>query len=109
MRPDTSWRLPQIATKVELHAGVPEGPGMAWTRLGSFSFDSNKRTHMQARELKSVTVNVRATQLRIVLTQCHANTLNAYHQVPRTCHASCSMQASLFYPQASGTEYALGV
>lgn len=55
---------------------------MAWARLGSFSFDNNRRSAMQARELKSVAVNVRASLLRIVLIHCHANTLNAYHQVP---------------------------
>lgn len=54
---------------------------MSWKRLGSFSFDSNERSKLQARELKSVTVNVQALFVRIVLARCHTNSQNVYGQV----------------------------
>lgn len=54
---------------------------MSWKRLGSFSFDCNERSKLQARELKSVTVSVQALFVRIVLARCHSNAQNAYGQV----------------------------
>jgi len=71
----------QIASKVELHVGVTSGESLVWKRLGSFSFDSNERSKLKARELKSVTVSVQAQFIRIVLQRCHSNTQNVYKQV----------------------------
>ncbi len=71
----------QIASKVELHVGMQHGDTVSWKRLGSFSFDSNERSKLQSRELKSVTVSVQALFLRIVLARCHINSQNIYKQV----------------------------
>ncbi|BDA42164.1 Centrosomal protein of 104 kDa [Coccomyxa sp. Obi] len=71
----------KIASKVELYVGTQGGgDAITWKRLGSFSFDSNERSKLQARELKSVTLSVQALYVRIVLARCHANTQNAYSQ-----------------------------
>ncbi|EIE20654.1 hypothetical protein COCSUDRAFT_30401 [Coccomyxa subellipsoidea C-169] len=71
----------KIASKVELHIGTPGGgEAVSWKRLGSFSFDCNERSKLQARELKSVTVSVQALFVRIVLARCHSNAQNAYSQ-----------------------------
>jgi len=61
--------------------GTQNGDAVSWKRLGSFSFDSNDRSKLQARELKSVTVSVQALFLRIVLARCHLNSQNVYKQV----------------------------
>lgn len=67
---------------MELYFGTPGGgDAISWKRLGSFSFDSNERSKLQARELKSVTLSVQALYVRIVLARCHSNTQNAYSQV----------------------------
>ena len=71
----------QIASKVELHVGTQHVDTVSWKRLGSFSFDSNERSKLQSRELKSVTVSVQALFLRIVLARCHINSQNIYKQV----------------------------
>ena len=73
----------QIASKVELHVGTQHGDAVTWKRLGSFSFDSNERSKLQSRELKSVTVSVQALFLRIVLARCHVNSQNIHKQVRR--------------------------
>ncbi len=53
-------------------------------RLGYLSFDSNERSNHQARELKSVHVNVQAFLIRFLIHRCHVNKLNIYNQVRRT-------------------------
>ena len=75
----------QIASKVELHVGLPGSSGgdIEWRRLGSFSFDAKERSNLQSRELKSVTVNVRAALVRVVLSRCHTNQLNTHNQARR--------------------------
>jgi hypothetical protein len=75
----------QIATKIEVYVALP-GPGQdlaatPFKRLGYLSFDSNERSNHQARELKSVHVNVPALYLRLVVLRCHVNKLNIYNQV----------------------------
>ena len=50
-------------------------------RLGHLSFDPNTASGHQARELKSVHVNVDAAILRVVVHKCHVNKLNIYNQV----------------------------
>ena len=82
----------QIASKVELHVGTQHGEAVSWKRLGSFSFDSNERSKLQSRELKSVTVSVQALFLRIVLARCHMNSQNIYKQA-RVSANSCSASA----------------
>ena len=79
--PDKKIVWLQIASKVELHIGTQSGETVSWKRLGSFSFDSNDRSKLQARELKSVTVSVQAVLIRIVLARCHTNSQNIYKQV----------------------------
>lgn len=64
------------------------GNAVAWKRLGSFSFDSNERSNLQARELKSVTVNVQAKFIKVVLARCHTNSQNVYRQVRHKAHSS---------------------
>ncbi|MEW5308551.1 MAG: hypothetical protein WDW38_000501 [Sanguina aurantia] len=76
----------KIATKVEVFVGGPN-PGepdpsqAALKRLGYLSFDSNERSSHQARELKSVHVNVPAYYVRLTIHRCHVNKLNIYNQV----------------------------
>ena len=53
----------------------------AWKRLGSMSFDSNERSKFQARELKSVQVDVVAQLLKVVVHTPHANDFNKHQQV----------------------------
>jgi centrosomal protein CEP104 len=60
---------------------VPEPATAAPKKLGHLSFDSNEHTEYQARELKSVHVNVEAAYVRLVLHRCHVNKLNIYNQV----------------------------
>jgi len=75
----------KIATKVEVFVATPNpGEDMSKTpfkRLGYLSFDSNERSNHQARELKSVHVNVPALFIRLVVHRCHVNKLNIYNQV----------------------------
>jgi hypothetical protein len=78
--------LPQIPTKIEVYVGAslsspPEPLTAAPKRLGYLSFDSNERSNHQARELKSVHVNVDAAYVRLVIHRCHLNKLNIYNQV----------------------------
>ena len=76
----------KIATKIELFTGLlPPGETSLdraiMRRLGHLSFDPNTASGHQARELKSVHVNVDAAILRVVVHKCHVNKLNIYNQV----------------------------
>ena len=76
----------KIATKIELYTGLlPPGETSldraVMRRLGHLSFDANTASGHQARELKSVHVNVDAAILRLVVHKCHVNKLNIYNQV----------------------------
>ncbi|GFR45564.1 hypothetical protein Agub_g6958 [Astrephomene gubernaculifera] len=77
----------KIATRVEVFVGAPENVldaepnSCVFKRLGYLSFDSNERSNHQARELKSVHVNVQAFLIRLVIHRCHVNKLNIYNQV----------------------------
>ena len=76
----------KIATKVEVHvgtpsAGDPEARRCNFRRLGYLSFDSNRRSNFQARELKSVMLNTVAQVVKLVPHRCHVNSLNIYNQV----------------------------
>ena len=76
----------KIPTKVEVHVGTP-APGdpdarrCSFKRLGYLSFDSNRRSNFQARELKSVMLNTVAQAVKLVPHRCHVNSLNIYNQV----------------------------
>lgn len=48
-------------------------------KLGFLSLDNNERSGFQARELKSVHVNASAALLKLVIHQCHMNSLNTYN------------------------------
>ena len=68
----------KIATKIELYTGLlPPGETSldraVMRRLGHLSFDPNTASGHQARELKSVHVNVDAAILRVVIHKCHVN------------------------------------
>lgn len=77
----------KIATKIELFTAMPaEGQECRYEtaqfkRLGYLSLDSNERSQFQARELKSVYVDVSAQFLRILLHKCHVNRYNIVNQV----------------------------
>lgn len=77
----------KIATKIELFTGMAPASGPAaveavqFKRLGYLSLDSNERSQFQARELKSVYVDVAAQFLRILFHKCHINRYNALNQV----------------------------
>ncbi|PNW77316.1 hypothetical protein CHLRE_10g431150v5 [Chlamydomonas reinhardtii] len=77
----------KIATRVEVFVGAPQNPldtdpnNCIFKRLGYLSFDSNERSNHQARELKSVHVNVQAFLIRLLIHRCHVNKLNIYNQV----------------------------
>lgn len=78
----------KIATKIELFTALPnkDGPSstfgsVKFTRLGYLSLDSNERSQFQARELKSVYVDVTAQYLKILLHKCHINKYNLVNQV----------------------------
>ena len=81
----------QIATKIELFILSPgEDPGKAhFKRLGYLSFDSNERSNHQARELKSVHVNIAAQHIKLVVHRCHVNKLNIYNQAGDTQRDAC--------------------
>jgi len=77
----------KIATKIELFTALPvEGQDsrydlIQFKRLGYLSLDSNERSQFQARELKSVYVDVSAQFLRILFHKCHVNRYNIVNQV----------------------------
>lgn len=77
----------KIATKIELFTGLTPASGpcqleaVQFKRLGYLSLDNNERSQFQARELKSVYVDVVAQFLRIVFHKCHVNRYNALNQV----------------------------
>lgn len=76
----------QIPHKLDLHvgnlpAGVADFKMATWRRLGSMSFDSNERSKYQARELKSVQLDVTTQLLKVTLHQPHENQMNQSHQV----------------------------
>ncbi len=71
----------QIPTKIEVYVSAAAEDPAAAKRLGYLSFDSNERSSHQARELKSVHVNVHAYVVRLVIHRCHVNKLNIYNQV----------------------------
>eukprot|EP00931_Biecheleriopsis_adriatica_P021357 TRINITY_DN1397_c4_g1_i1.p1 TRINITY_DN1397_c4_g1~~TRINITY_DN1397_c4_g1_i1.p1 ORF type:complete len:915 (-),score=205.75 TRINITY_DN1397_c4_g1_i1:39-2783(-) len=77
----------KIATKIELYTALPTAgheqryESVPFKRLGYLSLDNNERSQFQARELKSVYVDVSAQFIRILLHKCHVNRYNIVNQV----------------------------
>jgi len=78
----------KIATKVELYTALPNSDTSAATyenahfkRLGYLSLDSNERSNFQARELKSVYVDVTTQFVKVLFHKCHINKYNLVNQV----------------------------
>lgn len=78
--------------------GEPDPSQAALKRLGYLSFDSNERSNHQARELKSVHVNVQAYYVRLTIHRCHVNKLNIYNQVSRIDTSPCIVVLSVGLP-----------
>jgi centrosomal protein CEP104 len=78
----------KISSKIELFTYLPED-GLPrqdinhneFRRLGYLSLDTNTRSNFEAREFKSVYVNIDSMYLKIVLNECHKNKFNAFSQV----------------------------
>jgi len=76
----------KIATKIDLYTALPTGgdatyDSVNFKRLGYLSLDSNERSQFQARELKSVYVDVSAQFIKILFHKCHVNRYNIVNQV----------------------------
>lgn len=76
----------KIATKIELFTASASNQGFnvdvaEWKRLGYLPLDNNERSQFQARELKSVYVDVCAQGMRILFHKCHVNQFNIVNQV----------------------------
>eukprot|EP00397_Hematodinium_sp_SG-2012_P011591 GEMP01011733.1.p1 GENE.GEMP01011733.1~~GEMP01011733.1.p1 ORF type:complete len:923 (+),score=151.66 GEMP01011733.1:427-3195(+) len=81
----------KIATKIELFTAVSNADGSGgggatyetarFKRLGYLSLDSNERSNFQARELKSVYVDVSTQFVKVLLHKCHINKYNLVNQV----------------------------
>ena len=76
----------KISSKLELFTAKPN-PNVRcheeakFTRLGYLSLDSNERSQFQARELKSVYVDVPVSYVKILLHKCYVNKFNLVNQV----------------------------
>ena len=78
----------KISSRIELYTYMPENsssiPPMEhfqWKRLGYLSLDNNEKSGYQARELKSVYIDVNTHFLKVVLNKCHVNKYNMFNQV----------------------------
>ena len=75
----------KIATKIDLYTALPAAgqayEALSFKRLGYLSLDSNERSQFQARELKSVYVDVSAQYMKILFHKCHVNRYNIVNQV----------------------------
>ena len=76
----------KISSKLELFTARPD-PSVQhhfdakFVRLGYLSLDSNERSQFQARELKSVYVDVPVSYVKILLHTCYVNKFNLVNQV----------------------------
>ena len=100
----------QVATRVEVFVGLPPSAAdpdpnnCVFKRLGYLSFDSNERSSHQARELKSVHVNVPALLIRLVIHRCHVNKLNIYNQASMAGPGGVGWGWGMQYTQWGGME-----
>jgi centrosomal protein CEP104 len=53
---------------------------IAFTKLGYLTLDNNERSGFQARELKSVHVNMQCALVKLIVHQNHANKFNVFNQ-----------------------------
>jgi centrosomal protein CEP104 len=72
----------KIASKVEIFIGTGSDYLTAsFKRLGYMSLDSNERSSFQARELKTVYLDISGNFVRLLVHQCHTNKFNLFNQV----------------------------
>eukprot|EP00918_Siedleckia_nematoides_P094152 GHVU01206723.1.p1 GENE.GHVU01206723.1~~GHVU01206723.1.p1 ORF type:complete len:476 (+),score=96.77 GHVU01206723.1:70-1497(+) len=75
----------KIASKIEIYVASEESTddydSAAFRRLGYLVLDANARTKYQARELKSVHVDVTTKFLKLLIHQSHPNPVNQFNQV----------------------------
>ena len=78
----------KISSKIEIFTYIPENPSkqppldqFKWKRLGYLSLDNNEKSNYQARELKSVFIDTKASYLKLCLYKCHPNKHNMFNQV----------------------------
>lgn len=75
-------RISRNATKEKTEANIAKtlssSSQIKFQRLGYITFDNNMKTSYRARELKSISLNVRATYIKLVIHACHGydNKLN---------------------------------
>lgn len=70
----------QIASRIDLQVVCQIGH-TDWVRLGSVYFEGNLQNKYNARELKSIQLDVEAQFLRLILFQPQANPQNTQNQV----------------------------
>jgi XRCC1 N terminal domain/UvrB/uvrC motif len=78
----------KISSRIELYTYLPDNPvtlppveQYKWKRLGYIPLDDNEKSEYQARELKSVFIDVRTLFLKLVFNKCHTNKHNMFNQV----------------------------
>ena len=78
----------KIPSKVELYSYLPLTGGDSqdsgfpkFKRLGHFSLNDNEKTHFEARELKSVYIDVYCQYIKLVFHKCYTNKSNIFQQV----------------------------
>jgi centrosomal protein CEP104 len=78
----------KISSKIEIYtyfaeamSSLPPMDQIKWKRLGYLSLDNNEKSNFQARELKSVFIDTKASYLKIALNKCHINKYNMFNQV----------------------------
>lgn len=77
----------KIPSKIELFSFIQDlnsvmpNTEFKWTKLGFLSLDPNDKSGYQARELKSVFLDIPALFLRFYFHKCHMNKYNLFNQV----------------------------
>jgi centrosomal protein CEP104 len=68
----------KISSRIEIYISATKGQ---FTRLGFVSLKDNGENSFNARELKTIHIDAKASQIRFVLHRCFVNALNLYNQV----------------------------
>ena len=73
----------KISSKIELFVGSGgrDYYTSGFQRLGYLSLDTNERSNYQARELKTVYIDVKGKYIKLIVHKNHPNKLNVYNQV----------------------------
>ena len=81
----------KIASKIELFTFNPDQVGaqasklplneIQFTKMGYLTLNTNERSGFQARELKSVSINVQCALLKLLFHKCHLNNFNHFNQI----------------------------